>query len=71
MEYGAEDHVPPSFKDQCSYGLRWAMREWRTLSLLLLLTIICILIGDVDVNVRWKVAEDFTPPITYEFMQKA
>jgi uncharacterized integral membrane protein len=47
-----------------------AAEEWRVLSVLILLIIICILIADVDVNVRWKIAEDYEPPITYDYIQR-
>lgn len=66
-----DDHAPPSFKDKCQVMGYWALREWRVLSVLVLLLTLCVLISDVDINVHWKIAQDYEPPITYDFIQKA
>lgn len=47
------------------------MREWRILGLFLLLSVVCILLSDLDLNVQWVMMSAAKMKLSYPMLKEA
>jgi len=62
---GDDGDDEPSLKKRCRRYLDIVLYEWRTIAIIILLIVICILIADMNIVVRWKALQDYKPTLSY------
>jgi hypothetical protein len=60
---------PRSLWGRCKKWTDKALDEWRLITVASLLLALCLLVGDIGVNVHWKLLQDFQQPITYSMIK--
>lgn len=72
MPYQTGYETPrPTCLDRMRQWLESAMREWRILGIFLLLSVVCILLSDLDLSVQWKLMSEEKMHLSYPLLKQA
>lgn len=73
MDYDPQYEVPrrATYYGWFKRNLVKARDEWRLFCVIILLITICILLADLDLSVRWQLASEYEPTLTYPLLKEA
>lgn len=72
MPYQTGYETPrPTCLDRLRQWLEAALREWRILGVFFLLSVVCILLSDLDLSVQWKLMSDEKMHLSYPLLKQA
>ncbi len=72
MPYQTAYEAPrPTLLDRMKLGMEALMREWRVLGIFFLLSIVCILLSDLDLSVQWKLMSEGKMRMSYPMLKEA
>ena len=72
MPYQTGYETPrPTCLDRLRQWLEVALREWRILGVFFLLSVVCILLSDLDLSVQWKLMSDEKMHLSYPLLKQA